>query len=217
MDPGSTSQNKLYFGCFSSVLAPIQVSRSVLCAGPSTQCVSPGSSETSWLQPELCAAPAGTGTGMCRSTETKRNPPKTRSSLFEQAQTQQGSSMASVSVSSSSSAAGTNFLMRQARDCFSLTLSVAPSSASAPSFSSFSPSSSGILNLLSSYLCPPSPSCSLCLPLPLTAAAIHTGPPRNVPIPVAGQHYRTTEASNGSLAEQPAIGQLFQRGGAAAM
>lgn len=49
-------------------------------------------------------------------------------------------------------------------------------------------------------------SVSLCL---LTAAAIHTGPPRNVPIPVAGQHYRTTEASNGSLAEQTAIGRLF--------
>lgn len=38
-----------------------------------------------------------------------------------------------------------------------------------------------------------------------------------MPILVAGQHYRTTEASNGSLAEKPAIGRLFMLGGAAAM
>lgn len=38
-----------------------------------------------------------------------------------------------------------------------------------------------------------------------------------MPILVAGQHYHTTEASNGSLTEQPAIGRLFSRGGAAAM
>ncbi|KAM7404956.1 hypothetical protein PAMP_012255 [Pampus punctatissimus] len=88
-------------------LALIQVSQSVLCAGPSTQCVSPASSETSWLQPMLCT------TG--------------------------------------------------------------------------------------------------------TATAIHTGPPRNVPILVAGQHYRTTEASNGSLAEKSTIGLLFMLGGATAM
>lgn len=30
-----------------------------------------------------------------------------------------------------------------------------------------------------------------------------------MPILVAGQHYRTTEASNGSFAEQPVIGRLF--------
>lgn len=55
-------------------LAPIQVSQTVLCAGPLTQCVSPGSSETSWLQPALRTAPAGTGTGMCGSADTGRNP-----------------------------------------------------------------------------------------------------------------------------------------------
>lgn len=152
---------------------------------------------------KLCSAPAGTGTRMCSWYEEESS--KSRSS-----QTQQGSSMAS----SSSSAAPTNFPMK--RDSFPLTLSY-----------------NTILLLLfllppvkpwtSSYLCPPSPD-----PLPplalslspspsLTAAAIHTGPPRNVPIPVAGQHYGTTEASNGSLAERRAIGRLFQRGGVAAM
>lgn len=54
---------------------------------------------------------------------------------------------------------------------------------------------------------------ALSLSLPVTAAAIHTGPPRNVPILVAGQHYRTTEASNGSFAEQPVIGRLFSEEG----
>lgn len=38
-----------------------------------------------------------------------------------------------------------------------------------------------------------------------------------MPILVAGQHNRTTEASNGSPAEKPAIGWFFMLGGAAAM
>lgn len=38
-----------------------------------------------------------------------------------------------------------------------------------------------------------------------------------MPILVAGQHYRTTEASNGSPAEKHAIGYFFMLGGAAAM
>lgn len=44
------------------------------------------------------------------------------------------------------------------------------------------------------------------LPPSSSAATIHTGPPRNVPIVVAGQHSHTTEASDGILAEPAVIG-----------
>lgn len=85
-------------------------------------------------------------------------------------------------------------------------ISVAPPAQRHPS--SNLRSSSLILNLLPSYLChhtyPPPPLFFTPVPLPpsSSAATIHTGPPRNVPILVAGQHSHTTEASDGILAEQ---------------
>lgn len=147
-----------------------------------------------------------------RNVWERRHGKKSKSSVFE------GSSRAS---SVRLLVYGKSKLSNEARGwVFALTHRLTPSSQEnsrlTPSFDSYPPSSTEILDLLSSYLCPPYSHFSLPLALspsrlslPLTAAAIHTGPPRNVPIVVAGQHYRTTEASNAILTEEPVIGQCF--------
>lgn len=141
--------------------ALIQVSQSVLCAGPSTQCVSPGSSETSWLQLKLCCAPAGTGSRMCKSTDTRRNPPKPAHPLFEQAQTQQGSSMASLRFCLLLCCK--NKLSNEYGSFFSLTSSFFLSFLLPPvEFWTFSPPISALFSLLLSLS--PSPSYSRCHP-----------------------------------------------------
>lgn len=112
-------------------------------------------------------------------------------------------------LSVSFSAAGTNFCNEAS--VFALTLSLTSSYLPLFSFLQWNPDPSLVLALS------PYSHSSLHLPLPLTAAAIHTGPPRNVPIPVAGQHYRTTEASNGILIERACDWSAFQWGGAAAV
>lgn len=99
-------------------------------------------------------------------------------------------------------------------------ISVAPPAQRHPS--SNLRSSSLILNLLPSYLChhhtpPPPPPPFFFTPVPLppssSSATIHTGPPRNVPILVAGQHSHTTEASDGILAEQARYWSTSEWGG----